>query len=187
MKSGSVPLTATSSAAQPVPWETSSRNLLRDSRLRRMTDRSGEHARLSAQELEVWHAVKKIGDGVFALVASDMERLAGVSGADFGVLSRLVDLGEGTLAQAELGVSMDWHRSRLSHQLTRMEARNLIKRETTQGKRAVAVHVTDEGERLLRLARPIHASSVRRNVIARLSGSEQQALLNIAKRLASSD
>ena len=98
------------------------------------------------------------------------------------VLSRLADLGGGTLRQIDLARSMRWDKARLSHHLTRMQDRGLIEREHVSGKE-VFVKITKQGQSVLSDARPAHASSVRRHLLDRLSHEETKALLKILTRL----
>lgn len=87
-----------------------------------------------------------MSDNVLARVGSDIEKGSGLSGADFGVLSRLEGLGRGSLRQQELADSMVWHKSRLSHQLTRMQQRGYLERSPAATGRSDGVdHTTGAG------------------------------------------
>ena len=123
---------------------------------------------LSPQELRVWHAFKVMGEEVLARVGRDLAVSAGLSGPEFGVLSRLASIGKGEMRQQDLARSMGWDKSRLSHQLTRMQERKLVERCEAE-KRVVLVVLTKQGREKLEAARPIHAESVRRNLLGRLS------------------
>ena len=118
---------------------------------------------LSPQELRVWHAFKIMSDEVMSRVAKDITESTGLSGPDFGVLSRLAGIGKGEVRQQDLARAMGWDKSRLSHQLTRMQKRKLIER-CDGGNRIVLIKLTKLGENKLADARPIHAESVRRNL-----------------------
>jgi DNA-binding MarR family transcriptional regulator len=78
------------------------------------------------------------------------------------------------MRQNHLAESMGYHRSRLSHHVTRMEERGLVTRR--QSGDGVEVVVTDEGRELVALARPIHAAAVRRYLLDPLTTDEQRAL-----------
>jgi DNA-binding MarR family transcriptional regulator len=114
---------------------------------------------LTEDELRFWHAWKQASEAVRARVAEDISLATGLSDADFGILTRLVDLGDGALRQNELAASLGWHRSRLSHQLTRMEQRDLVSRGPADG--GVVVTITDRGREYVDAARPVHAAAVR--------------------------
>ena len=130
---------------------------------------------LSDDETRLWHAWKRAGEAVMAGVERDIVATTGLSGADYGVLSRLVDLGLGKLRQQELANLMGWDKSRLSHQLTRMEARSLVTRQTAKAD-GVTVTLTTEGRKALALARPVHAESIRRRLLAKLAPAQRAVL-----------
>ncbi len=117
---------------------------------------------LTDDELRVWHAWKTASDRVRASVAQDLAAETGLSDPDFGVLSRVADAG-GALRQNELASSMGWHRSRLSHQLTRMEQREMVTRRNVGG--GVEVLITAAGQRAIDAARPVHAEAVRKYLV----------------------
>lgn len=68
----------------------------------------------------------------------------GLSHPSFNSASRLADLGSGELRQQDLAESVRWDKSRLSHQLTRMEGRGLTTRRPADGK-GVIVGMTAKG------------------------------------------
>ncbi|WP_182048037.1 MarR family winged helix-turn-helix transcriptional regulator [Curtobacterium sp. ME26] len=139
-------------------------------------------APLSEQEQRLWHAWKLAADTVRQRVAEDIKAGSGLSDQDFSIVTRLVDLGSGALRQNELSASLRWDRTRLSHQLTRMEHRGLVSRSAVDG--GVLVRITDEGERLVRAARPIHAEAVRKHLLHRTEGIDQTALVQVLEQLA---
>ena len=137
---------------------------------------------LSPQELRVWHAFKLMGEDVMARVDRDIADATGLSGPDFGVLVRLGGCGKGELRQQALAESLGWHKSRLSHQLTRMEKRKLIERRKGD-QRVVLIALTRHGREKLEAARPIHAGSVRRNLLARLSEKQITTIVRVSNLL----
>jgi DNA-binding MarR family transcriptional regulator len=61
-------------------------------------------------------------------------------------------------------------RSRLSHQITRMEAAGLVRRDTCPGdKRGLFAVLTDTGTATIERVAPYHVESVRRHFIDRLT------------------
>ncbi|GGF27182.1 MarR family winged helix-turn-helix transcriptional regulator [Williamsia phyllosphaerae] len=132
-------------------------------------------ARLTPTELALWHQFKLVGEKVNAAVERDILAASELTGAEFGVLTRLVDLGDGALRQGELATSMRWNKSRLSHQITRMEKRGLVTR-AAEDSSVVTVRITDAGERALRPARPAHAESIRANLTEKLTEGQRSAL-----------
>ena len=137
---------------------------------------------LSPRELRAWHAFKSMGEAVMERVGRDIVEATGLSGSDFGVLSRLADLGKGEMRQQALAVSMGWDKSRLSHHLTRMQSRDLIERRDGES-RVVLVRLTKEGRAKLEMARPVHAASVRRNLLSRLSAAQMETMVRVSDLL----
>ena len=128
--------------------------------------------------MATWHAWKRVTEAVRAGVAADVGEATGLSEPDYGVLSRLVDLGQGSLRQQALADSMGWHKSRLSHHLTRMEQRGFVTREAGSG--ATTVVITCVGRAALDAARPVHAAAVRKHLLDVLTPELRDAVVSIA-------
>jgi DNA-binding MarR family transcriptional regulator len=141
---------------------------------------------LSPREFRVWHAFRAMGEDVLGRIGRDIAQATGLSGPEYAVLSRLTALGKGEMRQQELAKVMDWDKSRLSHQLTRMQERALIKRHSVDGK-AVLVMLTELGRKKLDAARPIHAESVRRNLLSRLTPEQIDTIVRVSNLLGEVD
>jgi DNA-binding MarR family transcriptional regulator len=141
---------------------------------------------LSPRELRVWHAFRLMHEDVLARVGRDITQATGLSGPEFGVLSRLVGVGKGEMRQQSLASLMGWDKSRLSHQLTRMRERALIERRPADGN-AVIVAITELGREKLDAARPIHAESVRRNLLSRLTSEQIETMVRVSNLLGEED
>ena len=141
---------------------------------------------LSPHELRVWHAFRLMHEDVLGRVGRDIAQATALSGPEFGVLSRLAACGEGEVRQQVLASMMDWDKSRLSHQLTRMQERALIQRRRTGGK-TVLVAITKLGREKLDAARPIHAASVRRNLLSRLTQEQIDTIVRVSNLLGDED
>jgi DNA-binding MarR family transcriptional regulator len=126
-----------------------------------------------------------MGEDVMRRVESDIAEATGLSGADFGVLSRL-GYCQGEMRQQVLAESIGWDKSRLSHQLTRMKERGLIERRKAD-KRVVVVVLTKHGREKLTAARPVHAESVRRNLLARLNDEQIATIVRVSNILGEED
>ncbi|MFT4112633.1 MarR family winged helix-turn-helix transcriptional regulator [Silvibacterium sp.] len=111
-------------------------------------------------------------------IEREISAATGLSGSDFGVLSRLADLGDGKMRQQSLAESLGWDKSRLSHHLTRMQQRQLILRKEAD-QRVVFVVLTKEGKAKLDAARPIHADAIRRHLLARLTDPQKETIVDI--------
>jgi DNA-binding MarR family transcriptional regulator len=122
------------------------------------------------------------------LVAELNRRLVAVSGLtvnDYEVLVNLSEASGGRVRSFELAEAMQWERSRLTHQLTRMEGRDLIRREVCEDdRRGSFVVITPAGRRILRRAAPHHAADVR-ELFVLPAGSQLSAVAAVAGRMSS--
>jgi DNA-binding MarR family transcriptional regulator len=81
----------------------------------------------------------------------------------------------------ELARALGWEKSRLSHQLTRMQQRGLIGRSNcTEDRRGAFVVLTDQGRATVEGAAPRHVESVRRYVFDWLSPDQVESLGTIS-------
>jgi MarR family 2-MHQ and catechol resistance regulon transcriptional repressor len=64
-----------------------------------------------------------------------------------------------------------------------LEKRGLVRRErSSEDRRFIRVHLTDEGERLIRRVFPVHADAITRQ-LAVLTQDEQRALGTLCRKL----
>jgi len=125
-------------------------------------------------------------EDVLGRVDRDIAQAIGLSGPEFGVLSRLAACGKEGMRQQALAHLMGWDKSRLSHQLTRMQRRALIERHPSDGS-AVLVVLTKHGREKLDAARPVHAESVRRNLLSRLTQEQIDTIVRVSNLLDEED
>ena len=137
---------------------------------------------LSPRELRIWYAFVSMAEDVIERVGRDIARATGLSGPEFGVLSRLAAYGKGEMRQQELGSVMGWEKSRLSHQLSRMQKRKLIQRRAGNDRSTIVV-LTRTGREKLESALPVRAESVRRNLLARLSAEQTEMIVRVSNLL----
>ena len=117
-------------------------------------------------------------------IGRDLTCEAGLSDADYSVLSLLSESPGHELRMIDLGARLLWSHSRLSHQLSRMERRDLVRRDQhPANQRATAAVLTDIGLRALETAAPAHVASVRRHFIDLLTEDEIDALGKAADKI----
>ncbi len=133
----------------------------------------------STADRDLWRTFRRIADQVNAAVERDLMAATKLSGADHGILSRLAEAKLTALRQQELATSMQWDRTRLSHHLTRMEQRGLIKRTKIKGV-GTSVGITTLGDRARKAADPIHEAAVVRNFVSKLSPEQREAIDSLA-------
>ena len=140
---------------------------------------------LDEREQRMWRA---FGD-MHRQLDSAMERqLNGesLSGADYHLLVPLSEAPGRQLRARDLRRAVNWDRSRLSHQIRRMEQRGLISREDCPGDaRGTMIRLTSEGRGAIEAAAPGHVETVRRLFIDQLTPEEIETLTSIADRVLS--
>ncbi|MFF3139235.1 MarR family winged helix-turn-helix transcriptional regulator [Streptomyces mirabilis] len=99
-----------------------------------------------------------------------LQRDSGISKAEFSVLVTLWRATGREMRVGELSESLDWDKSRVSHQLTRMEKRGFVKRTQygADGRRA-GIGLTAEGRRAAQSAILVHADNIRRHFFSSLT------------------
>src|SRR5438132_5876095 len=83
---------------------------------------------LDERQQHVWQGYLHLNQDLLALLEQQLARESGLSGADYRVLHPLSEAPSGLLRARDLGREIGWDRSRLSHQLSRMEKRGLVVR-----------------------------------------------------------
>jgi len=110
-------------------------------------------------------------------ISRDLASDSGLSDADYDVLSNLSEAPEHRLRVNELADHLLWSKSRLSHQLTRMEERGLVGREQVPDDgRGSRIALTSRGWKTIQSAAPLHVESVRRQFIDLLSPEQIRVL-----------
>ncbi|MBV9140647.1 MAG: MarR family transcriptional regulator [Pseudonocardiales bacterium] len=139
---------------------------------------------LDAREQRAWRAFLDVRRELLAELARQLTRHAGLSGADYELLVPLSETPEGRMRPRDLGRRVDWDRSRLSHQIRRMQERGLVVREEccTDG-RGAFVLLTDRGWEAITSAAPDHVRSVRRLFFDVLQPGEIETLISIYDRV----
>jgi DNA-binding MarR family transcriptional regulator len=119
-----------------------------------------------------------------AQIGRDLADESGLSDPDYTVLSNLSEAEGHRWRLNELAARMLWSKSRLSHQIARMQERGLVAREdcVTDGRGSFVV-LTANGLRAIKTAAPSHVASVRRHFIDLLTPEEIDTLATIANKV----
>jgi DNA-binding MarR family transcriptional regulator len=134
---------------------------------------------LTTGEATTWAFIQRLSELAHAVVEQEVRASADLTGAEFDVLRLLMLHADGSMRQGELAAALDWDKSRLSHQLTRMEHRGLLERHKSG--RIHAVRVTRDGRHRYELAGSAHAAAVRALLLEHLSTDERRALESTAQ------
>lgn len=140
---------------------------------------------LDEREARLWQSYRATHRELMRALEARMITNSGLSGADYALLHPLSEAEDGVLRTRELGRSVGWERSRLSHQVSRMERRGLVCREEcTSDARGSMVRLTDLGRKAIEAAAPDHVDAVRAYFFDRLTPAEQAQLTILLDRIA---
>ena len=118
-----------------------------------------------------------------AALDSQLQREAGMSHFEFGVLVALSRQPGRSLRLKDLAVVANGSPSRLSHVISRLERRGWVRRTRETKGRATHAELTDDGYRKLMETGPIHFQEVRRLVFDVLTPEEVKALKQVTGRI----
>ena len=122
----------------------------------------------------------------------DLQESHGLTGTDYQILVELSESPRRRMRMSTLADHVQLSRSRLSHQIDRMTAADLVTREVCeQDGRGMFAVLTDHGWDTIVAAAPDHVESVRRNLVDQLTPEEFEAFgtacIKVAEALRASD
>jgi len=139
---------------------------------------------LDEREARLWQSYRDLTRELQRSFDRQLERDAGLTGAEYAILVPLSEADDGLTRMRELGTGLGWDRSRLSHQVRRMEGRGLVAREEcVDDGRGAMVRLTAAGRAAIEAAAPEHVRTVRRYFFDQLSDREQAVLADLFDRL----
>ena len=138
---------------------------------------------LDQREAHVWQAYRDLQRELRNALDRQLVN-AGLSAAEYALLVPLSEAPAGRLRARDLGTMVGWDRSRISHQLSRMEHRGLVTREACpDDARGSIVRLTAAGRSAIESAAPNHVATVRRFFVDPLSDEELDTLATLFDRL----
>ena len=139
---------------------------------------------LDQREAHVWQAYRDLQRELRNALDRQLVRDAGLSAAEYALLVPLSEAPGGRLRARDLGGMVGWDRSRISHQLSRMEQRGFVTREPCpDDARGSIVRLTPAGRSAIEAAAPNHVATVRRLFLDPLSDNELDTLATLFDRL----
>src|SRR3984957_13686922 len=109
---------------------------------------------------------------------------SGLTEADYEILAVLSGHPTGHMPAQELGALVRWEKSRLSHQVRRMQERGLIAREPNPADgRSAMICLLPAGRRAIQDAAPQHVHNVRRHFIDLFTPAELDTLAALNERV----
>ncbi|WP_084729947.1 MarR family winged helix-turn-helix transcriptional regulator [Streptacidiphilus neutrinimicus] len=142
---------------------------------------------LTAEEQRLWRAHLEVSRLLMYQLERELQPY-GLSINDYTILVELSEAPQRRMRMTDLAVATLQSKSRLSHQVTRMEAAGLVARDTCPGdRRGLFAVLTERGWETMRHVAPHHVRKVREHFIDRFDedqiASMYEALAPVAEHL----
>lgn len=139
---------------------------------------------LDEREQRAWRSLMNLQAGLSEYIERQLRTHSGLSSADYQVLAHLSEAPEGRLRSFALGDVLRWEKSRLSQHLTRMQNRDLIRRERcATDQRGAVVVITELGRTLIETAAPLHLADVRNALIDHMTPAQMDLLIELGDQV----
>lgn len=132
---------------------------------------------LDSGQLRNWRTYIEGSIRLTEVLDRDLKSKHGLTMPEYEILVRLSEAGGRALRMAELAEYASQSRSRLSHTVSRLECKGLVRRATCgEDRRGVVAELTDEGFALLERAARDHVSAVRQYFIDVVDPADLEAI-----------
>lgn len=139
---------------------------------------------LTDEQQQAWRAFGQMNRDLGVVMERQLSQDHGLSGADYELLVPLSEAPGQRLRPRDLGMSVRWERSRLSHQLRRMQERGLIERtDCDNDARGTVIALTELGRSTIAHAAPGHVETVRKYFIDLLTEDELTVIGGAARKV----
>lgn len=140
---------------------------------------------LNAEEMRVWRGYIAGSALLEQLLNRELQDEHDLTLADYEILARLSEQPGARLRMTQLAADVASSKSRVSHQVGRLELAQLVRRELcpSDGRGVFAV-LTERGAELLHAAAPTHLRGVREHLIDHLTDEQRAVLCTIFEDLA---
>ncbi len=119
---------------------------------------------LDDEQQAAWRGWLDVHTQLSARLGRELQATSGLSLSDYEILVALTDddVPDRSLRMFELGERLQWEKSRVSKQVSRMEARGLVeRRHCADDRRGAFVDLTEAGMAAIAAAAPGHVALVR--------------------------
>ncbi|MDA8371088.1 MAG: MarR family transcriptional regulator [Nocardiopsaceae bacterium] len=139
---------------------------------------------LDADEQRIWRSLLRANSQIDQELDRDLQERSGLTLIEYGILVALSEAQDRRLRMRALADSVIVSKSRLSHQIARLERAGHVRREhCAEDRRGAWAVLTDQGEQALRRAAPGHVARVRERVFDRLTAEQAVSLGEIMRAL----
>ncbi len=141
-----------------------------------MPGTEGQPNWLTDEEQQAWRATVQLSQLLMRQLDRELAQ-HGLNDHDYEILVELSEAPGHRLRMTDLADATSQSRSRLSHQISRMEKRGLVRRDDCEGdKRGTFAVLTKAGFETIERVAPYHVEQVRRHFIDRLSARQQEEI-----------
>jgi DNA-binding MarR family transcriptional regulator len=139
---------------------------------------------LDDAEMRAWRGFIEGSQRLMEVLNRELQSLHGISLADYRILVMLSESPDGSVRMSELADGILSSRSRLTHQVRRMESEDLVSRSTcVEDGRGVLAFITPFGRQKLAEAAPTHVRGVRSYLIDQLDDNELAAVASVFEKV----
>jgi DNA-binding MarR family transcriptional regulator len=139
---------------------------------------------MTEEDWRLWRAFSSMNRTLAREIDRQLQHDAGISNADYSVLITLFEATERRVRTGQLAELLGWEKSRVSHQIARMEARGLVERtECRDDGRGTWVALTADGRRATLGATRAHGAKLREVFFDVLADDEKTALRSAVTRV----
>ena len=139
---------------------------------------------LTAEQLRAWIRLEAVVELMPAVLDSQLQRDAQLTHFEYIVLAKLSETDGRVLRMTALAATTNSSLPRLSHVVSRLEARGFVERLPCPGdRRATNAHLTDAGFEKVVATAPGHVENVREHVIDALTPEQVTQLDTIMEAL----
>jgi DNA-binding MarR family transcriptional regulator len=140
---------------------------------------------LDADEMRVWRSYIAGSALLKYRLNRELQEEHGLTLGDYEILARLSDQPDLRMRMTQLATDIASSKSKVSHQVGRLEEARLVRREICHSDgRGIYAVLTDRGFELLRAAAPTHLRGVREHLIDQLTDDQRAALTTIFEGIA---
>jgi DNA-binding MarR family transcriptional regulator len=144
-------------------------------------------AQVSPEEWEAWRSFHSMQRLLDLELEHQLQRDGDISASDYGVLITLFEAPDKLMRAGEISQVLGWEKSRVSHQVSRMEKRGLVERRLCdEDARGTWVGMTPSGSRAVLGAMRGHATALREHFFDVLSPEELIVLKQASERVRAS-
>ncbi|MGW2512290.1 MarR family winged helix-turn-helix transcriptional regulator [Streptomyces scopuliridis] len=139
---------------------------------------------LDPEQKAAWDSFIRMQETLIGRLSRRVQADSGMSASDYLVLASLTERGNGRIRFLDLAKLVEWEKSRMSHQVTRMAKRGLVAREECPDDgRGAFIVATPAGYKAIEEAAPQHVEHVRRLFIDALTPNQLSTLGRISRRV----